>query len=139
MKSIHIVPGESFKKILSKKLKKENIKGLHKEIVPFNEALIRGKISEPLFNDEFINLRCGELGVSRSVYVKRISKFVKFLQNANDYDEVLLWFGAEPFCQANLSGVLKCLKQVLFKGKIIVNLVNELTGEIIESKTAKIE
>ena len=49
------------------------------------------------------------------------------------YNEVILWFGEEPFCKKNTEVVLQTLKEYNFNGKIVLNIVIEEIGEIIKT------
>lgn len=104
--------------------------------IPFNECFIEGDYSLPFFDDSFNKHRASVHGVPVEEYTRKLKGLFDFLGNVNKYDELVMWFGDEPFCQANV----KVLKQILaiygFAGDITLNIVNEDTGEI--KKTEKV-
>ena len=71
--------------------------------VPFNESMIQGTYSSPLFSEEFVRERANVHGVSETAYLEKLSGFLDVLNHAGEYDEIVLWFGDEPFCVQNRS------------------------------------
>ena len=120
---INITAGECLNNILKDKYKDEYF-------IPFNEAMIEGKYTSRLFSKEFIAERSNTHNVSEEEYTFKLKGFLNFLENINSYDEVVLWFGDEPFCMANTNAILEILKEYEYKGKVEINIVDELTGEI---------
>ena len=99
--------------------------------IPFNEALSQGNLSYPLFDDVFIDERCKSLLVTKDEYVSKLSLVLSFIDNMDKYNEVVLWFGDETFCQINLLGVLTMLEQGNFKGSVVINIVDESSNKVI--------
>jgi len=126
-KKMNITSGECLNEILTKKY-------LDEVFVPFNEAMIKGTYSYSLFSHEFLQERANVHQVSIEEYKSKLEGFLNLLHNLKQIEEVVLWFGDEPFCQANIKVVLQTLKCKQFKGKIVLNTVNEESGEIINSQ-----
>ena len=122
---INLTSGDCLNDILS-------AKNTNELFVSFGEAMITGTYTARLFSDDFILERALTHGVSVEEYKRKLHGFLTFLEDVNFYDEVVLWFGDEPFCRANRSVLLNTLKEYGFKGKIILNIVNEETGDILE-------
>ena len=120
---INITAGECLNNILKDKYKDEYF-------IPFNEAMIEGSYTSRLFSKEFIIERSNTHNVSEEEYIFKLNGFLNFLENINSYDEVVLWFGDEPFCVINTNVILETLKEYDYKGKLTVNIVDELTGDI---------
>lgn len=124
---INITSGDCLNDILIKKYKDELF-------IPFREALINGEYDSIDFTDEFIEKRIKALKTSKEEYLNKMWPFIDLLNNLNKYDEIVLWFGDEPFCRINRQFVLKCLRLNKFNGKVILNIVDEETGSIIKGK-----
>ena len=103
--------------------------------VPFNEAMNQGTYSAPLFSEEFVRERAAVHGVSEAEYLEKLSGFMDVLKHAGEYDEIVLWFGDEPFCVANRRTVLEALRGHECRRSILLNIVNEETGGIIRQET----
>ena len=103
--------------------------------VPFNEAMNQGTYSAPLFSEEFVRERAVVHGVSEAEYLEKLSGFMEILKHAGEYDEIVLWFGDEPFCVANSQTVLDALRGHGCRRSILLNIVNEGNGDIIRQET----
>lgn len=123
---INITSGDCLNELLENKYKDETF-------VPFCEAMINGEYHHELFSEEFMQERASFHNVSLQEYKTKLKGFLNLLKNINDYDEIVLWFGDEPFCQTNTKIVLKTLKEYQYKGKLILNIVNEETCEILQT------
>ena len=99
--------------------------------------MIVGTYSNKLFSEEFLLERSKTHKVSLKEYKESISCFINVLENINSYDEIVLWFGDEPFCVENSNIVIKAIKENNYKNKLILNIVNEITGEVL--KQSKIQ
>lgn len=124
---INVTAGDCLNDILANKYKNELF-------IPFREALINGGYDSIAFTDEFIEKRIKALKTSKEEYLNKMSPFIDLLNNLNKYDEIVLWFGDEPFCRINRQFVLQCLRLNKFMGKVILNIVDEETGSIIKRK-----
>ena len=124
---VNITAGECLNSILEAKYPGECF-------VPFNEAMIQGTYSAPLFSEEFIRKRAAVHGVSKAEYLGKLSEFMDVLQHAGEYDEIVLWFGDEPFCVANRQTVLDALRGHGCRRCIQLNIVNEETGDILRQE-----
>ena len=98
-KTIHVLNGD----ITAKILEKSEIKG---DVVVWRELLCEGPLESVVGSDEFWMKRYSyfeeEIGVSRlEYYDKTIQEIVK-LEDVSNYNEVVLWFEFDLFCQVNL-------------------------------------
>lgn len=124
---INITVGNCLNELLEKRYPNEYF-------VPFCESMIFGDYSSKLFSKEFIKERSKTHNVTVQEYIQKLSGFLDFLKQLDKYEEVVLWFGNESFCVENTKIVLMTLKEYDFQGKAILNIVNETTGDIIETK-----
>jgi len=125
--NINITAGECLNKILKRKYD-------DRIFIPFCEAMINGSYSSKLFSDEFILERAQVHNVSTEQYKYKLQGFLDLLKNIKKYNEITLWFGDEVFCVENAKVVIDALKLYGYSKKIILNIVNEETGDIIKSK-----
>ena len=119
---------------LNDKLSEEN-KG---EFFPFREAIIQGEVTQEVFSDEFIQNRAKSLGVSQDEYRQKSAPLFNFIANHTRDKKVKLWFGKDTFCQLNLLTLLALFEQINYDGEIILNLICDETGEVLQ-ENVKIE
>ena len=124
---VNITAGECLNKLLKDRYPED-------EFVPFNEAMIQGGYSAPLFTSEFVQERAAVHDVSVEEYQGKLSGFMQVLEHAREYDEIVLWFGDEPFCVANRKTVLETLRQYGYCRDILLNIVDEATGDILRKE-----
>ena len=124
---INITAGNHLNSILSNKYPSETF-------IPFREAMIEGEYHFPPFSDAFLIERANTHHTTVDEYKNHMKDFLTFLSHITEYDEIVMWFGNEPFCLINIDVVLKTLKDRNFTKRIILNTVIEETGEIIKSK-----
>ena len=124
---VNITAGEALNSMLVTKYSQERF-------VPFNEAMIVGSYTAPLFSTSFMEERATTHGVSLDQYKEKLGGFIDVLDNIEKYDEIILWFGDEPFCKANTDVVLQVLKDLSYKGKVVLNIVEEETAKIIKTE-----
>lgn len=109
----------------------EALKDKYNNCIPFNDALINGINDYDLFSDNFINQRCRTLNTSLQEYREKMDLFIKFINNLNDFNEVHLCFGSEPFCLANLIGILAYLELQNYQGLVIYKEMDENTNRLV--------
>ena len=119
---------------LNAKLSKEN----EGEFFPFREAIIQGEVTQEVFSDEFIQNRAKSLGVSQDEYRQKSAPLFNFITNHKSYKKLKLWFGKDTFCQLNLLTLLALFEQINYDGEIILNLICDETGEVLQ-ENVKIE
>ena len=124
---INITAGNCLNKILENKYSNEIF-------VAFCESMITGVYYSKLFSQEFIKERAITHNISVKEYKENLKGFLDFLNNINLYTEVVLWFGDEPFCNENKKIVLQTLVEYNYLGKLILNIVEEETGKLIQTK-----
>ena len=124
---INITAGDCLNEILKRKYPNENF-------VPFGEAMLTGGYTSKLFSEAFMQERADTHKVSLQVYKQKLQGFLAFLTEIKLYDNIVLWFGDEPFCQTNVKVLLQTLKEYGYQGKILLNTVVEETGDVITSE-----
>ncbi len=98
-KKVHILNGDSTASIM----KESEISG---DVIVWRELLCEGSLSKNIGSDDFWNLRNtffeDELEVNRlDYYDKTIKELIK-IEDLSNYNEVVLWFEYDLFCQVNL-------------------------------------
>lgn len=138
MKKINVLNGESLKEYFEKKCNMEA-----EEVVSFNECLADGTLHEDIFSEEFFSVRekfiTESYRVSEEAYKEKSVKELKPLLK-KDYDEIILWFDYDMFCQVNMLVVLAYLDFHRFHGRVTINIIHQhffncsSPEEIIEDK-----
>ena len=105
---LHIANGDCTAEII----KKTNLVG---DILVWRELLCEGPICKDVGSDEFWLKRYAyfenELGVSKLEYFDKTIKELVQLEDVEVYDEVVLWFEFDLFCQVNLMALCSYLLQ----------------------------
>ena len=52
----------------------------------------------------------------------QLSGFIDVLNHAGEYDEIVLWFGDEPFCVQNRKTVIETLRMHGYRRNILLNI-----------------
>jgi len=99
--------------------------------IAFNEAMCAGDAAEEIFSDEFIKKRCLTHKDTYENYKKAVPVDSLSYLLRGGFDEVVLWFDEDMFCQINVLTILAYLEQGDYWGKIKYNLVDR-QFEIIE-------
>lgn len=101
------------------------------DTIPFCEAMMDGDTVYEIYSNDFTSLRASELGVSADEYVSNahLSKFSAL----REYPRLDLWFGKDTFCQMNLLTLLAYLEQVDYRGKVLLNYIDDETFSVIEA------
>ncbi len=98
-KTLHVLNGDSTAKILEN----SEIKG---DVIVWRELLCDGPLHKNVGSDEFWLNRYtffeNELGVERLEYFDKTIKEIVKLEDVSVYNEVVLWFEFDLFCQVNL-------------------------------------
>lgn len=97
--------------------------------VAFNEAMCWGRGHEDIFSDAFVAQRCLDLNSSALEYKRIVLDALEPLFNQS-FDTILLWFGADMFCQMNMLTMMAYLKQVDFKGDVLFCMADEIKNEM---------
>jgi hypothetical protein len=97
--TLHILNGDSTKQIFSH----ANLEG---DIIVFREMLCEGSIHKNVGSDAFWKNRYAffekELGITKLEYFDKTIKELTKLEDVSNYNEVILWFEFDLFCQVNL-------------------------------------
>lgn len=98
-KTLHILNGDSVKTTL----KQSKLQG---DVLVFREMLCEGSIIADIGSDKFWIQRYDffnrELGVEKLEYYDKTIKELVKIEDLSAYDEVILWFEYDLFCQVNL-------------------------------------
>jgi hypothetical protein len=98
-KQVHIVNGDSTATIL----KESDLSG---DLIVWREMLCEGPLSKNIGSDSFWNLRYAffenEFQVNRPEYYDNTIEELIQIEDLSNYDEVVLWFEFDLFCQVNL-------------------------------------
>ena len=112
---LHILNGDSTATIL----KQTSIEG---DVVVWREMLCEGPVCNEVGSDEFWLQRYdyfeNELGVNRLEYYDKTIKEIIKLEDISNYDEVVLWFEYDLFCQVNLMALCAYLLENYSKSVI---------------------
>lgn len=122
MKIINITNGEYFNSFFKREFMSP--------CAPFNEAMMSGDAPEPIYNENFIAMRSAVHGVERAEYMKKMAEFSDFITHADEYDKVILWFGADAFCQINMITVLALMESAGFCGKVYSVIIDDGSFEV---------
>ena len=105
-KTLHITNGDSTAEIL----RRTTLKG---EILVWRELLCNGPICEDVGSDDFWMNRYAyfekELGVSKLEYFDKTIKEIVQLEDVEGFEEIVLWFEFDLFCQVNLMALCSYL------------------------------
>lgn len=97
--TLHILNGDSTNQIFSKAT-------LEGDIIVFREMLCEGSIDKNVGSDAFWKNRYTffgeELGIAKLEYFDKTIKELTKLEDLSIYNEVILWFEFDLFCQVNL-------------------------------------
>lgn len=123
-RTLHIVNGDSTASIL----KQTSIEG---DIVVWREMLCEGSVCNEVGSDAFWLKRYNyfekELGLDRLEYYDKTIKEIIKLEEVANYNEVVLWFEYDLFCQANLMALCTYLLENYSKS---VNYYLVCTGKV---------
>lgn len=123
MRKLNILNGEALKNYFDKYYNSDD-----EEIISFNECMTEGDLHKHVFSEEFFKVR--EINIARLFNVtpedyrqKTVEELSALL--TKKYDEIVLWFDFDMFCQINLLTILAYLDSSNFKGKVIVNIIKQ--------------
>jgi hypothetical protein len=98
-KTLHILNGDSTATIFSK----STIQG---DVIIWREMLCEGSLHKDVGGDEFWKKRYAffeeEMGITRLEYYDKTIKELIKIDEVSSYNEVVLWFEYDLFCQVNL-------------------------------------
>jgi len=121
--SLHILNGDSTAQIFSR----SSIPG---DVIVWREMLCDGSLHKDVGSDEFWKKRYdyyeNEVGVSKIDYFDKTIKELIQLEDISIYNEIVLWFEYDLFCQVNLLGLCTYLLKHFRKN---INYYLVCTGE----------
>jgi len=104
--TLHIVNGDNTATILSR----TTIKG---DVIVWREMLCEGPLDMDVGSDEFWKIRYdfyeNDLGIKKLDYFDKSIKEIIKIEDLKEYDEVVLWFEFDLFCQVNLMALCSYL------------------------------
>jgi len=125
-KILHITNGDS----LNDRLINLNIKG---DFAVWREMLCEGKTTYILGDNEFIKTRKSFLkdhyAINVSDYTEKFISQLEIINNANDYDVVILWFEYDLFCHINMIACISYLLHASCTTPISLVCSGEISGE----------
>lgn len=117
--TIHIVNGDSVLPILTKS-------GIEGDIIVWREMLCDGPVCVKVASDTFWKKRLDyfekELGVPKVEYFDKTIKELLKLEDLSNYNELVMWFEFDLFCQVNLMALCTFLYKN-YRKTITYNLV----------------
>lgn len=120
MKILHILNGDS----TAESFNKANITG---DIMVWREILSEGPVLPDINSVEFWNERenfiCSEYNDTSERYMEIVIGELNKLNNINKFDEIVLWFEHDLFCQINLIFLINYIHNKEFTGNLsVVNI-----------------
>lgn len=126
-KALHILNGDSSRYLIEKS-------GLKGDYLVWREMLCEGPLEKEVGNDQFWKTRYQfyqeTLKVDKLDYYDRVIKELVLIEDLSSYDEVVLWFEYDLFCQVNLLAACSYLLRY-YKKDILYYLI--CVGEQKES------
>lgn len=115
---LHITNGS----ILKTYLETKGISG--QKVIAFNESMITGECTETIFSEEFFQLRAKTLQVPYERYdeltVKELDELV-----SHSYEEIILWFDDDMFCQMNILTLCAYLDASNYQGEVHLHIIRQ--------------
>lgn len=127
MKIANITNGEFFNQYFEKTFRKKGI--------PFNEAMMVGSSTANVFSNDFCIKRASELNVSVEEYYQKLHMFFDLIKELKCYEEIVLWFGKDTFCQLNLLTILCLLETQKYEGNVFTVLIDDESRDIVREET----
>ncbi len=109
-----------------------------KTCVPFNEAMCAHQTDAVIFSEAFIQTRANGHGVSTANYRKTTIEPLQSLFEQT-YAYVVLWFGADMFCQMNMLTMLAYLEKRYNLDQIQIQVIDEETYQTETIKPKKVD
>lgn len=128
MKKANITNGEYFNRYFEDTFREKGI--------PFNEAMMVGDSTDDVFSDNFCIKRAFELKVSVEVYYEKLNLFFELIKDLKCYEEIILWFGTDTFCQLNLLTILCFLETQKYEGNVFTVIIDDENFNIVREKTS---
>lgn len=121
-KRLHILNGDA----TIPEFRKSGIKG---DLVIWREALCDGPVSDPIRENLFWEKRATYIqeGLGGENYADKMLTELDKLRDLSSYNEVVLWFEYDLFCQVNM---LACLSFIDHEQVSLICLGNELDGQL---------
>jgi hypothetical protein len=123
--TLNIVGGMVLK---DKILKEFNLRG--QTFISFNEAMVQGESDLEIFSSEFITKRILSLNTDYKSYKRLVIDELSPLFN-KQFENIVLWFDKDMFCQINMITILAYLKQKKIHTTIYFCCINEITTSVL--------
>src|SRR5687768_10535920 len=109
---LHILNGDATRAVFQHS-------GIEGDVIVCREMLCEGRTPSTRDMSRFFEERAAFLqqayGIDSASYLADVERDKKLLQDASAYDEIVLWFEFDLFCQVNLVFVLYYLSQLSVK------------------------
>ena len=125
---VNVTAGDCLNRILQARYPKE-------EFLPFREAMIEGPCSSKPFSPEYLEERAAFHHQNIEQYRQHMAPFLFLLDHLDQYEEIILWFGEEPFCAKNVEVIVDTLREHGYKKALTLHTVNEENGDILATKS----
>lgn len=125
---VNVTAGDCLNQILQVRYPEEGF-------LPFREAMIEGPYSSKPFSPEFLKERAAFHRQSLEQYREHMQEFLTLLDCLDQHEEIVLWFGDEPFCVKNVEVIVDTLRHRGYKKTITLHTVNEENGDILATKS----
>jgi hypothetical protein len=122
--TLNIVSGMVLKEKIS-----NNFNIMDQTIVSFNEAMVQGKSDSEIFSSEFFRKRISSLETDYKTYKRLVIDELSPLID-KQFENIVLWFDKDMFCQINMITILAYLKQKNNQTTIYFCCVNEITSRV---------
>ena len=93
-------------------------------MIPFNEAMCYGDVTEDIFSNEFAKKRAEVHHVTLQQYTEITLRPLEPLLS-NQFTNLELWFDQDMFCQINILTILAWLDQNHHEGAITLHIVDD--------------
>jgi hypothetical protein len=100
--------------------------------IPFRESMMSGNTVDDVFSKDFITVRCDYHKISQAKYLNNLKDVISLRSKINEIEEIKLFFGEDTFCQINLLTFLAYLEQINFSGKVVLNLIDDYSMQLIK-------
>ena len=116
----YIVAGDEMARVMSEKHP-------DRKFIPFREDLSKGDYNGFSIDSEFIRGRASFWNVSEDEYTKNLQPIISLDMT----DELVLCFGVDDCCRANLKFMISYLKGKGYNKSLRVNIVDEYTLDLL--------
>lgn len=122
-KTVHVLNGQAMLQMV-----KENQLLLDDTVIAFNEAMCTHQTNFPIFTENFNRLRAKGHDVTLESYHSVVLQALQPLFDTT-FDQIVLWFGKDVFCQMNVLTLLAYFEQAGVKTAIYLATFDEIMDD----------